>query len=183
MEKDQKNALSAEVSMLLSANTDYFIVGDALGRLLNRLGSKSICNKLRCLIKKVIVMRHDLLKDVLHVVNNAEIIGERMCIVPASSLVKNVLMVMQKSGYIGDFEFIDDGKSGKFRIELIGKINKSHAIRPRFAVKHDKYEKWASRYLPSRGFGILIISTPKGVMNHNEAIEAGVGGRLLGFVY
>ena len=128
-------------------------------------------------------MRHDLLKDVLHVLNNAEAIGNRTCMVPASSLVKSVLMVMQKSGYIGNFEFIDDGKSGKFRVELIGKINKSRAVRPRFAVRRDEYEKWASRYLPSRGFGILIVSTSKGVMNHNEALSTGIGGRLLGFIY
>jgi small subunit ribosomal protein S8 len=128
-------------------------------------------------------MRHDMLKDVLHVLNNAETIGKRSCIVPASSLVKDVLIVMQKSGYIGSFEFIDDGKSGKFSVELIGKINKSRAIRPRFAVRHDEYEKWASRYLPSRGFGILIISTPKGVMTHVEASQHGTGGRLLGFVF
>ena len=128
-------------------------------------------------------MRHDLLKDVLHVVNNAEAIGNRSCMVPASSLVKDVLMVMQKSEYIGNFEFIDDGKSGKFRVELIGKINKSRAVRPRFSVRHDEYEKWASRYLPSRGFGILIISTSKGTMNHTDALQAGIGGRLLGYVY
>lgn len=124
-----------------------------------------------------------MLKDVLHVINNAEAIGNRTCTIPASSLVKNVLMVMQKSEYIGSFEFLDDGKSGSFKIDLIGKINKSRSIRPRFAIKHDRYEKWASRYLPSRGFGILIISTSKGIMTHNEAIEQGLGGRLLGYVY
>lgn len=128
-------------------------------------------------------MRHDLLSDVMYVLNNAEEIGERFCNVPASSLVKNVLMVMQKAGYISSFEFIDDGKSGSFRVELVGKINKSRSIRPRFAVKKDEYEKWESRYLPSKGFGILIVSTPKGVMSQKDAAAAGTGGRLLGYVY
>ena len=106
-------------------------------------------------------MRHDLLSDVLYVINNAEKIGRRTCIVPASSLVKEVLAAVQKAGYIGDFEFMDDGKSGSFRIDLIGRINKSRAIRPRFAVRKDEFEKWESRYLPAKGFGILIISTPR----------------------
>ncbi|MCX6815699.1 MAG: 30S ribosomal protein S8 [Candidatus Aenigmarchaeota archaeon] len=128
-------------------------------------------------------MRHDLLSDVLYVMNNAENIGERFCTVPASSLVKDVLMVMQKSEYIGNFEFIDDGKSGFFKIELIGKINKSRSIRPRFAVKKGEYEKWESRFLPSKGFGILILTTPKGVMNQHDAEKQETGGRLLAFVY
>ena len=128
-------------------------------------------------------MRHDLLSDVLYVINNAEKVGRRFCLVPASSLVKNVLMVIQKAGYIGDFEFIDDGKSGQFRIDLIGRINKSRAIRPRFAVKSDQFEKWESRYLPAKGFGMLILSTPKGVMSQKEATEEQTGGRLLAYVY
>ncbi len=128
-------------------------------------------------------MRHDILSDVLFAMSNAEKNGKKSCAVPASKMVKNVLLVMQKSGYIGSFEFIDDGKSGRFNAELIGRINESRAIRPRFAVKKDEYEKWEIRYLPAKGFGILIVSTPKGVMSQKEAAESSLGGRLLGYVY
>ena len=128
-------------------------------------------------------MRHDLLCDVLYVINNAENIGEPSCVVPASSLVKDVLIVMQKSGYIGNFEFIDYGKCGKFKVDLVGKINHVRAIRPRFAVKHNEYEKWSARYLPSRDFGIVIVSTSKGIMTNKEAAEAHIGGRILGYIY
>ena len=128
-------------------------------------------------------MRHDLLSDALHVLNNAEKIGRRTVIVPASSLIKEVLIVIQKSGYIGEFEFLDDGKSGQFRIELIRRINKSRSIKPRFAVRLGEFEKWEARYLPAKGFGILVVSTPKGVMTHREAEEKCIGGRLIAYVY
>ncbi|MCD6456656.1 MAG: 30S ribosomal protein S8, partial [Methanophagales archaeon] len=39
------------------------------------------------------------------------------------------------------------------------------------------------RFLPARKFGLLIVTTSKGVMAHEKAIEAGVGGQLLAFVY
>ena len=128
-------------------------------------------------------MRHDLLSDVLYVINNAENIGRKSVSVPASKLVKDVLMVIQRAGYIGSFEFIDDRKSGRFNIELIGRINVTRAVRPRFAIKKDEYEKWETRFLPARAFGLLILSTSKGVMSQKEAVEIGVGGRLLGYVY
>lgn len=128
-------------------------------------------------------MRHDILSDVMFALNNAEKNGKKSCIVPASKLIKNILLVMQKSDYIGSFEFIDDGKSGKFSIELIGRINESRAVRPRFAVKKGRYEKWESRYLPAKDFGILIVSTPKGVMSQKEAAQNGLGGRLVGYVF
>ncbi len=128
-------------------------------------------------------MRHDLLSDVLYVINNAENIGRKSCTVPASKLVKDVLMVVQRAGYTGSFEFVDDRKSGKFNVELIGRINKTRAVRPRFPIGKDEFEKWEGRYLPARSFGILIVSTSKGVMSQREAAELGIGGRLLGYVY
>jgi len=128
-------------------------------------------------------MRHDTLADVLSAIKNAERIGKKECIVPASSLAKRVLKVMQEHKYIGAFEFIDDGRSGKFRIELRGVINDTNVIRPRYPVKVDEFEKWEKRYLPARGMGILILTTPKGVIDHEKAKKLHTGGRLLCFVY
>ncbi len=128
-------------------------------------------------------MRQDILADVFYVVNNAENVGKNSCIVPASALAKNVLMAMQKAGYIGSFEFIDTGRGGQFKIELIGRVNKARIIKPRFSVKRNEFEKWETRYLPALNVGILIVSTSKGVMSQKEAMENSLGGKLLGYVY
>ena len=42
---------------------------------------------------------------------------------------------MQKNGYIGEFEVVDDHRSGKIVVELIGRINKCGVISPRFDVE------------------------------------------------
>jgi small subunit ribosomal protein S8 len=104
-------------------------------------------------------------------------------VIPASNLASEVLKVLQRKRYIGEFEFIDDGVTGKLLIQLLGRINKCRVISPRFPVKAKDYAKWESRYLPAVGVGILVISTPKGVMSHSDAQEKNLGGRLLGFVY
>jgi small subunit ribosomal protein S8 len=39
------------------------------------------------------------------------------------------------------------------------------------------------RYLPAKEFGILIMTTPKGVMTHKQAKEENIGGILLAYVY
>ncbi|HDJ96562.1 MAG TPA: 30S ribosomal protein S8 [Candidatus Aenigmarchaeota archaeon] len=128
-------------------------------------------------------MRHDTLADALSAIKNAERVGKKECIIPASTLVKNVLKVMQDHKYIGAFEFIDDGRSGKFRVELKGAINDTNVIKPRYPVKVDEFEKWEKRYLPARDMGILVLSTPKGVMDHEKAKKLHTGGRLLCYVY
>jgi len=126
----------------------------------------------------------DPLADALSTIKNAESIGKPECTVsPASKLIGNVLKVMKDKGYIGEFEFVDDGKSGLFKIQLKGKINKCGVIRPRHAVKNTEFEKWEKRFLPARGFGSIILTTPDGVMTHNEAMENGLGGELLAYVY
>jgi small subunit ribosomal protein S8 len=90
---------------------------------------------------------------------------------------------MQLNGYIGEFEFVDDGRSGKFKVQLLGRINKCGAVRPRFSVKADEFEGWEKKVLPSREVGIIVISTAKGVLSHKEAGEKHVGGKLLAYVY
>lgn len=126
----------------------------------------------------------DPLADALSKIKSYEKARKREAVIaPASRLIKAVLHVMQEKGFIGEFEFVDDGKAGKFRVELLGKINNCGVIKPRRAVKHDDFERWEKRYLPAAGFGALAVSTSKGVLSHEAAEEKGVGGRLLAFVY
>jgi len=64
----------------------------------------------------------DPLADALSAIRNAERIGKNECIVrPASKLIGNVLSVMQSQGYIGEYEFVEDGKAGVFKVSLRGK--------------------------------------------------------------
>jgi small subunit ribosomal protein S8 len=126
----------------------------------------------------------DTLANGLTTIINNEMRNKRECVIsPASKLLGSVLRIMQLNGYVGEFEFIDDGRSGKFKVQLLGRINKCGAIRPRFSVKVDEYEPWEKKYLPSREVGLMVVSTPKGVVPHKEAKEKRSGGKLLAFVY
>ena len=126
----------------------------------------------------------DTLANGLTTIINNETRNRRECIIsPASKLLGRVLRVMQLNGYIGEFEFIDDGRAGKFKIQLLGRINKCGAVRPRFPTKVEEFEEWEKKFLPSREVGILVVSTPKGVVSHKEAKEKHMGGRLLAFIY
>ena len=115
---------------------------------------------------------------------NAEMRNKKNCmVIPASNLASEVLRVLQKRRYIGEFEFIDDGVAGKLRVQLLGRINKCGAVSPRFPIKAKEYQKWEARYLPAVGVGMLVVSTSKGILSHSEAQEQNLGGRLLGYVY
>lgn len=126
----------------------------------------------------------DTLANALIMIKNAEKISKKGCVIkPASKLIGEILKIIQNQGYIGNFEFIDDGKAGMYKVELLGKINNCKAVKPRYSIKKDDILKWEKRYLPARGIGILILSTPKGILSNKEAKSANTGGKLLAFVY
>ena len=126
----------------------------------------------------------NILANLFTSLQNSEMRRKKECIViPASNLASEVMRVLQKKRYIGEFEFIDDGVAGKLRVQLLGRINKCGVVSPRFPIKAKEYTKWESRYLPAVGVGILIVSTSRGVLSHPEAQEKHMGGRLLGYVY
>jgi len=126
----------------------------------------------------------NILANLFSTIYNNEIRNKKECLVlPASKLASEILRTMQRHKYIGEFEFIDDGLSGKFRIQLLGRINKCGIISPRFGVKKDEYSKWERQFLPAVGSGILFVTTSKGIKAHTEALSDGSGGRLLGYVY
>jgi len=129
-------------------------------------------------------MQHDPLSDALSLIKNAERSGKLECeINPASKLIGRVLKVVQENGYIKQFEYIEDGRSGWFRVHLNGNINDCGVIKPRFAVKRADMEGYEARYLPAQNFGVLILTTTKGVISNDKAKELNTGGRLLAYVY
>ncbi|MDI9645228.1 MAG: 30S ribosomal protein S8 [Archaeoglobales archaeon] len=129
-------------------------------------------------------MSVDTLSNAMMVIKNAENTGKEVCeIKPASKLVGNVLRVMKEYGYIESFEYMEDHRGGKFIVKLKGTINNCGAIKPNFPVKVTEFEIFEKRYLPARDFGILILSTSKGVMSQKTAREKRLGGVLLAYVY
>jgi len=88
-----------------------------------------------------------------------------------------------RTGYIGEFEVIDDHRSGKIVVELIGRINKCGVISPRFDVAVADVEQWVQNILPSRGFGHIVLTTTFGIMDHATARTRHTGGKILGFFY
>lgn len=129
-------------------------------------------------------MSVDPIANALTALKNSESATKKECMLkPASKLLGEILRVMKENGYIGEFEKMDDKKQGSFKISLRGKLNECRAIKPRYAVQKNEFERFEKRYLPSRDVGIMIVSTSKGVVTHRTAKVEGIGGRLVAFVY
>ncbi|XP_013379123.1 40S ribosomal protein S15Aa isoform X1 [Lingula anatina] len=130
------------------------------------------------------MVRMNVLADALNTICNAEKRGKRQVLIrPCSKVIVRFLTVMMKHGYIGEFEIIDDHRSGKIVVNLTGRLNKCGVISPRFDVAIRDLEKWTSNLLPSRQFGYLVLTTSGGIMDQEEARRKHLGGKILGFFF
>jgi len=117
------------------------------------------------------------------ILNNERVSKKEIDIFPTSKLVKKVLDIMNSNNYVGKYSLTKENRGDILKLELIGKINKCGVIKPRFSIKKEGYEKFEKRFLPAQGFGILIVSTTKGIMTNEEAKKKNLGGKLLVYVY
>jgi len=124
-------------------------------------------------------MSQDIVADALNQIMNARKAEKtEVEIKRISKLLLNLLEMMKEQDYI-DFEQKDERT---IIVKLI-KINECRAIKPRYYVDVKKIDKYLRRFLPSRNFGTLVISTSKGLMSHNQAYENKIGGGLIAYFY
>jgi small subunit ribosomal protein S8 len=125
----------------------------------------------------------DHLADALNTIKTHEIVGQGKCTVKATKLIAEILTVLKAHKYLKDFKTLDDGRGGWFEVELDGRINDCGVIKPRMPVKRAEWAKREQEFIPGFGVGLLIVSTPDGIMTNGEAEKKRVGGRLLAYVY
>ncbi len=124
-------------------------------------------------------MSHDVVSDALNQIMNARKAGKHSVSVKHhSKFLMNVLAMGKLKGYIKEYS-IDNGL---LNIE-IGNLHFCKAIKPRYLVKVIAIDKYVRRYLPARGMGILVISTNKGIVSHQTAIDKKLGGSLIAYFY
>lgn len=125
----------------------------------------------------------DYLADALNAIKTHELTGQKNCKVKATKLVGHILDVLKENKYIDSYTKIEDGRGGYFDVMLGGRINDCGVIKPRFPVKRQNITKAEQQYIPGVGVGLIIISTPAGIMTNLEAENKKMGGRLLAYVY
>lgn len=124
----------------------------------------------------------DPLGDMLTRIRNAQLRRRGTVATPGSRLRANVLDVLKSEGYIRDYSTTDFGNGrSEFLIELkyfegepvIRKISRVSKPGRRVYSSVDSMPRVAD------GLGVVIVSTPQGVMADHEARDRNIGGEVL----
>ncbi len=127
---------------------------------------------------------NDPLANVLSHILNSEQKGKSECTIhPGSKVIRLILDLFKDHHYVGAYETLDPERGITLRINLLGAINKCGVVKPRFSITKHNYERYEKRFLPAKGFGILVVTTSKGIMTHTDALKKGLGGKLLAYCY
>lgn len=125
-------------------------------------------------------MSQDIVADGLNQIMNAKRIEKRELVIKRySKVLLNVFEMMKVRGHI-DFEADAENKTVSVKIL---KLNECKAVKPRYYVGVSDIDKYLRRFLPSRNFGSLVISTNKGMLDHKEAIKGNLGGSVVAYFY
>ena len=125
-------------------------------------------------------MSQDIIADGLNQIMNAKRVEKvEVKLSKYSKVLINLFDMMKAKGYI-DYTVNEEEKS--VTVKII-RLNKCRAVKPRYYTDVAGIDKYLRRFLPSRNFGTLVISTNKGQMSHQDAIANNIGGSLIAYFY
>jgi len=125
-------------------------------------------------------MSQDIVADGLNQIMNAKRIGKQeLTIKRYSKVLLNLLEMMKSKGHI-EYEVNEEAKT--VSVNII-KLNECRAIKPRYYAGVADIDKYLRRFLPSRNFGNLVISTNKGLLSHKDSVKNNLGGSVIAYFY
>src|SRR5437879_5040201 len=110
----------------------------------------------------------DPIADLLTRIRNGASARKDEVIVPHSNIKMGILTVLQKKGFVNEFNLVQNGKFQEIKIVLNpekGKFNLKRISKPgqRIYLGGDKLKKIYG------GLGVTVVSTSKGIMSGEEA--------------
>jgi len=123
----------------------------------------------------------DPIADMLTRIRNAHAVDKKEVSIPASNLKSAIVSVMQQEGYIDSFSISGEAATKAITIKL-KYYDDMPVIESLKRVSKPSLRVYvSSTEMPSvmNGLGIVIVSTPNGVMTGQTAASQNVGGEVL----
>jgi len=122
----------------------------------------------------------DPIADMLTKIRNAGAVGKKTVSIPYSSFKYELGKILEKEEFV---EKVKKRGRDKKKIILTLKYENNkpriHEIKKVSKIGRRIYFKRRKLYLPKSGYGILIVSTSKGLLTSREAKKQNTGGEVI----
>jgi len=128
----------------------------------------------------------DIVGDFIIQIKNAGMVGNKQASLPYSKLKQAIADKLVKEGYLASAEVKGEGVAKKLVVALQYDENGSHRINDVKRVSKPgrrMYIKATDIYPVKFGKGKMILSTPQGILNGEDARKANVGGEQLFIIW
>ncbi len=110
-------------------------------------------------------------------IKNAKLAGKKDVSTNYSKLIENILKVLKKEGYIANYKIYKEGHFKYIKVNITD-ANISDLKIISSPGKRIYYNVNALKKLRNT-VGVTVVSTPKGVVSHKEALKNNVGGEVI----
>ncbi|MBL7222337.1 30S ribosomal protein S8 [bacterium] len=127
-------------------------------------------------------MMTDPIADMLTRIRNALNIGRRTVTVRASKVNLGIARVLKDEGYIENYQRMETDAQGDIRVYLkYGPEGEKIVTELKRESKPSRRVYRGVKDIPRvlNGFGIAVVSTPKGILSDRECRRENVGGELI----
>lgn len=123
----------------------------------------------------------DHISNLIIKIKNAGAVGHTTTVVPFNKMNEAILEKLKQRGYVKSYTKQGKSVAKTIEVELAYEGGKPKVADARRVSKLSKrvYEKAANLRSVRRGYGLSLISTPKGILTDSEARKAKVGGEVL----
>lgn len=120
----------------------------------------------------------DQIADLLVRIRNASQIKKSEIELPYSKMKEAILAILKEEGFVSDLKIFENKEHKYIRVTIARDRFPSH-IKQISKPGQRLYTRCKDMPKPLRGFGLIIVSTPKGVISGRKAAKLGVGGELI----
>ncbi|MCK5286604.1 MAG: 30S ribosomal protein S8 [Thermodesulfovibrionia bacterium] len=127
-------------------------------------------------------MMTDPIADMLTRIRNANMIRAEKVDIPASKLKLEITKILKEKGFIKGYKVFKDKKQGVLRISLKYASDGERVITGLKKITKPGRRVYADKnHIPTAmgGFGIVLISTSRGIVTDDSCRQQGIGGEIL----
>jgi small subunit ribosomal protein S8 len=124
----------------------------------------------------------DPIADMLTRIRNVQLVKKSEVLIPFSKLKFEIAKILKHEDYIENFEKVEEGKFPQIKITLKYDSANQSMIRSIKRISKPGQRIYVSKNKIPRvlnNLGLVIISTPQGLMSGKEARRKGLGGEVI----